>query len=222
MALRQISQPAAEPVSLTDAKLHLRVDFPDDDALISALIVAARQQAEMITRRVFVTQQWAFALDAFPNPGSVFSSANWYGPQWSNSPGPLTMAPQTGKTGYEIRVPLAPLVSVDSLQYLDTDGVLQTLAPSAYKVDTFGEPSKIVPAYATGWPATRTEINAVQVTFTAGYGAASAVPEGIKRWMLLMVGALYENREMVAAMTRGHIEALPFDCLLSPYRLVTF
>lgn len=45
--LTQLSPPSAEPLSLADAKLHLRVDadITEDDGLIAALIVTARQQA---------------------------------------------------------------------------------------------------------------------------------------------------------------------------------
>lgn len=56
--------------------------------------------------------------------------------------------------------------------------------------------------------------------YTAGYGdAATDVPEGIRHWILLRVGTLYENREEVAILSRQSIEPLPFvDCLLDPYK----
>ena len=70
------------------------------------------------------------------------------------------------------------------------------------------------------WPGAVPEIAGVSVTFDAVYGAATDVPEGIKRWILIRVGSLYQNREEVAALSRGSITPLPFiDGLLDPYRM---
>lgn len=67
MALKLINGPASEPVTLTEAKAHLRVDGTDDDTYITALIVAAREGAENMTRRALMTQTWELTLDAFPD-----------------------------------------------------------------------------------------------------------------------------------------------------------
>lgn len=61
-----ITPPAAEPISLSEAKLHLREDGSGQDALITALIVAARQWAEETSWRAMVTQTWDFSMDRFP------------------------------------------------------------------------------------------------------------------------------------------------------------
>lgn len=224
MPSRQTTAPSVEPVSLIEAKAHLRVDVTDDDGYISALIVAARQAAETITRRALITQSWAVTLDQFPAPGQNVGSANWYGPQWGNSPGPLTTLRADGRTGFEIFLSHCPLISVDSITYTDSDGNTQTLAASAYKVDLVSEPARIVPAYGTTWPATRNEINAVTVTYTCGYGAAGTnVPQAIKSWMLVRIGAMYENREEVLTGRSMSAVDLPFaDALLADYRVVTF
>lgn len=223
MPSKLITAPTEEPVSLADAKAHLRVDISDDDALIGAMISAARQEAEAACRRALVTQQWKLMLDRFPAPNMNVSSATWYGPQWGTSPGPLTTLAPEGKTGYEIILPQPPLVSVESVKYIDTDGNQQTLASTDYKLDTATEPARLVPAYGKTWPATRNEINAVEVSFTCGYGNAAAVPAAIKAWIKLRIGAMYENRESDLVVQRGNVDTLGFaDKLLAPYRVLTF
>jgi uncharacterized phiE125 gp8 family phage protein len=66
MAIRLITPPAAEPITLTEAKAHLRVDHTEDDALISAIIEASRVYCEQYTGRAFVTQTWEEVIDLFP------------------------------------------------------------------------------------------------------------------------------------------------------------
>ena len=66
MAQRLITPPAVEPVTLSAAKNHLRVDHTDDDALISAMISGARQFAEKRTALAFITQTWELVIDEFP------------------------------------------------------------------------------------------------------------------------------------------------------------
>jgi hypothetical protein len=68
MPLQLITPAAEEPVSLAEAKRHLRVESADDDALIGSLISAARQSAETLTGRQFVTARWKLVLDSFPGP----------------------------------------------------------------------------------------------------------------------------------------------------------
>jgi len=66
MAIRLITAPAAEPVTLAEAKAHLRVDHSDEDTVIGAMISAARVYCEQWTARAFVTQTWELVLDEFP------------------------------------------------------------------------------------------------------------------------------------------------------------
>ena len=63
LSLLLVTPPAVEPIALADANTHLRVDVPDDDALITALIAAARQACEAFTGRTLITQAWRLFLD---------------------------------------------------------------------------------------------------------------------------------------------------------------
>lgn len=165
MGRSQTVAPATEPLSLADAKLHLRVVSDDDDDLITALIQGAREYVETFLRRQLVTATWAMTLDEFPD-----------------SDGDITL-------------PLPPLASVTSIAYVDGDGDDQTLDSANYTVHTNCEPGKITLAYGESWPSTRDQPDAVTVTFVAGYGAAAAVPAGIVAAIKLVLGDLYENRE---------------------------
>lgn len=188
MGLVLTAAPSVEPLSLTEAKAHCRVDGSDDDTLITALIVTARRMAEQATGRALVTQSWRYTLDAFPVAA--------------------------------IDLPLPPLVSVQSVKYLDADGVLQTLvADTDYSVYLSSLLGLVAPAYGMSWPSPRDVPEAVRIEFTAGYGNAAAVPGDIKQWMLLQICHWYDNRQAAGEKR----EALPFvDALLDPYRVIRF
>ena len=163
----QLTPPAAEPLTLAEAKLHLRVDagITDDDSLISALIVTARQQAEHRTGRALVTQQWRYSVDTLPADS--------------------------------LDLPLPKLQSVQAVTYLDNNGTRQTLANTEYDVITDELVGRVIPAYGKSWPSCREHPGSVRVDYTCGYGAASDVPFSIKQWMKLMIRAAYDNRSAI-------------------------
>ena len=57
---------ATEPVTLTEAKLHLKVDCTDDDTYITTLIIVARKHAELFQNRSYITQTLELRMDGFP------------------------------------------------------------------------------------------------------------------------------------------------------------
>ena len=67
MRLKLKTVPAKEPITLEEAKLHLRVDSADDNTLISDLIKTARMLIEKETKRAFITQIWQMFLDTAPH-----------------------------------------------------------------------------------------------------------------------------------------------------------
>lgn len=96
----------------------------------------------------------------------------------------------------EIELRRPPVQSVTSIQYIATDGTTTTLSSSNYVTDLKTTPPRIFPAFGLSWPTTRSETpNAVIVTFVAGYGAATAVPEDIKTAIRTRVAQRFRCRE---------------------------
>lgn len=94
-----------------------------------------------------------------------------------------------------IDLPRPPLQSVTHVKYYDASDTLQTLSASDYDVDTSTEPGRIYIDRSVGWPAVYDKRNAIEIRYVAGYGAASAVPEGIKQSIRMKAAHWYENRE---------------------------
>jgi uncharacterized phiE125 gp8 family phage protein len=95
-----------------------------------------------------------------------------------------------------IKIPVAPLVSVATLQYYTTGGVLTTLASSNYYVDLTAILGEIQLVSGAVFPPTQlSRPNAVQVSFTAGYGASyDLVPAGLRFIVMSLAGHFYLNR----------------------------
>lgn len=102
-------------------------------------------------------------------------------------------------------LPYPPLRSVSSVTYVDLDGATQTLATNQYVVHDYREPALIVPGWNVSWPSHRTLLDAIRVTYVAGYAesgspsdaaaAQAGLPENLKLWMHARLATLYEHRE---------------------------
>lgn len=66
MALVLTSGPPSEPVTVAEARAHLRVDTPQEDTLIASLILAARLHVETALGLALITQSWRLLLDRWP------------------------------------------------------------------------------------------------------------------------------------------------------------
>ena len=67
----QTMLPATEPISLAEAKAHLRLTPSDDDAYITKLIKTARQSIEAQTGLGLISQGWSVFLDNWPEQGVI-------------------------------------------------------------------------------------------------------------------------------------------------------
>jgi hypothetical protein len=68
-----------------------------------------------------------------------------------------------------------------------------------YEHDPYTTPGRVVLKYGENWPTTRSQRNAVTITFVAGYepgdGDVSTVPKLLKQGMLMRIAHWNENRE---------------------------
>jgi uncharacterized phiE125 gp8 family phage protein len=71
MPLILTAGPAAEPISLEDAKLHARVDGDSEDLLIGSLLLAARLHIERSLDLALISQSWSLYLDHWPGASFV-------------------------------------------------------------------------------------------------------------------------------------------------------
>lgn len=160
---------ASECVTLAEAKAHLRVDVSDDDALITALITAARLDAEARMRRTLVETTWELQLDAFPADGCMR----------------LHNAPVQTVTHVKYYDSTGVLQTLDASAYvLDTasEPARLVLAYGQSWPATYSRPGAVQVRYVAGLPV----------------ADKAKVPEIIKAWIKLRVGTLYEHREQIA------------------------
>ena len=184
-AIEAVSEPVYEPVARADAKAWLRIDADDTahDSVVDLLIKAMREDAENLTGRAFVSRQLRLTLGCWP---------------WDT------------QYGVKIVLPHAPLISVDSFQYIDTNGTLQTLAADQYAVHDEYEQAFIIPAWQVTWPTIREVPNALQILHTVGYAPGSpsdeasnqeVMPAKLKLWMESKIATHNEFREMILSGT---------------------
>lgn len=185
--LKLIADAVEEPITLDEAKDHLRVDGTDEDALITAYVKVARRQAEMMSRRAFVTQTWELALAGWPQAGCLVLG---------NPPlQSVTWVKYTDSQGVELTLPSG-------------DYLVDTYSEPGRVVLGHGKGWPSV---------TLQPGPAVRVRYVAGYGPAVAVPETYKQAIRLLVGHYYENREAVAmqvGMVQGAVLPLAVQALL--------
>src|SRR3954464_12356175 len=156
--LTLISGPSYEPITLTEAKDHLRVYSSADDSTIPRLISAARARVETFTRRALISQSWRLTLDRFPCIWTPDTGLYTSRPAWN--------VPR--QDVQEIHLPKNPVISVDKVSYLtDPDGAEVEITD--FQADFASEPARVLPAANSYWPVARCALNAVKVEFTCGY-----------------------------------------------------
>jgi uncharacterized phiE125 gp8 family phage protein len=162
-----VTQPTEFPVTLDEAKDHLRITDTDNDARIRSLITTATNYVELYIGRVFITQTWDMWLDEFQSVIPI------------------------------IKPPLQSVTSISYVDTSGDTQTISSSPITTYDVDTDSIPGRVFLAYNESWPNTRAIKKAVKIRFIAGYGTAEDVPEPIKQAILLMISHWYEIREPI-------------------------
>lgn len=180
--------PPAALLDLTEVKAFCRVDFDDDDTILSALMQAAVDHLDGwsgVMGRCLVEQDWRV------------DQADWTD---------------------TIRLPFPDVSSVtvkyfdtDNTEQTVASSLYELLTDArgsyVHFLDDFTAPD----VYDD-------RSDAVRVTFTAGFGDADAVPDAIKIAAMMLVAHWYENREAVAMNVTPNTVPMAVDSLIAPYR----
>lgn len=128
--LERLAGPAEEPLSLEEARAHLRLETTDDDALLGVLVAAARGAVEDHLGRTLVTQSWRLWRDAWPlgpeiplprPPLQAVIAVAVLGPDGQETPVPpaaylVDRHADPGRLIMRSRIPPAPLREVNALR----------------------------------------------------------------------------------------------------------
>lgn len=165
MAIKIINPPVIEPITLNEAKQHLRVDGNDDDILIMSLIKQAREYCENYQNRKYITQTLELVLDSFPQGNAI------------------------------IFYNCSPVQKVESIKYYDVNRQEYLFDESNYISDLDGFVGRVVLNRGKHWPIVELQsVNAVRVRVVAGYGdSGDKVPEAIKWAIILQMKLLYDD-----------------------------
>jgi uncharacterized phiE125 gp8 family phage protein len=212
-----ITPPTDAVVPLADVKAHLRVDTDDDDGLISAMIGAAAGMLDPAAGgalgRALRPQTWELRRSSFYD---FRRQHEHLASEWS--------------WRWPIALPYPPLIEVGSVKYVDVNGATQILTEDVdFRIIGSGGLGKceLQPPFGKSWPSARWDAESVIIRYQSGYArpdgdAVDPLPAPVKQWLLLVVGAFYENREMfVAGASSAAMIKLPdyIEALTAPYRV---
>jgi uncharacterized phiE125 gp8 family phage protein len=163
-----VTPPAAEPVTVAEAKQHLRIDaaFTEDDDYIQSLIVAARMHVETVVDRTLMRTQYEMRLDYFP--------------------------------AWDLPLPRPPLMAdAVTLTYVPGDGQ-SPVSFTNFRTDRQATPATLRPQWNSTWPNSRGAENDIVITWWAGFGTTgAAVPVPARHAILMILSHWYRVRESV-------------------------
>lgn len=200
--IKIIEYPTVEPITLAEAKLHLRIDDDagspsahPDDPLITGLISAAREWCELYSGL-------SLALQTIELGGRAFHAASAYRYNTSGVIGSSSTA--YSYYAFYIELPMSPVHSIIAVTYTDDAGSEQTVDPAQYVLDDYVRPPRLYAAAGTTWPTAKADSpNVCRIRYLAGYDNSNSspnpnpLPQSTVAAIKLMLTHLYENRSEV-------------------------
>jgi len=195
----------AEPLTLEETRLHLRISHDADDALIAGLIATARMVCEQTTGLALVNRGYSLWLDSWPGR----ESRGW----WDGvRDGVRSLTPQA------VLLPRPPLCSVEGIYIYDTAGNAAPFAPENYYTDTLRRPGRILLQEGCAAPQPQRIANGIEIRYTAGFGTTpQAVPAMLRQGMKQLAAHMYENRGDAAERA---LELSGAGILFRPFRMM--
>lgn len=167
---RVIVQPAAEPITLDEAKIHCEIEVTSTyhDEYLQRLIKGARLDAENYLGRSLITQTREEHLAAWPDSGVV-------------------------------HLPGSPVLEDEfKIEYYNSENVKTLWSSANYELDTISEPARVRPIASVSFPTVFDRFWPIVITYKAGYGAAGDdVPENINAAILFRIGTSFLLREEI-------------------------
>lgn len=185
-----LAGPAAEPVTLAEAKAFLRVDDSAEDAFITTLITAARLHVEGTTGRALIAQTWRVSLDDWP----------------ANREVQLPIGPMVSLTS----------VTVFDADGVGTDLSLVQFQPETNAVPA----RVFLPSTIDGQPVMRDRAAIQIDYVAGYGTDPEDVPMDIRQAVLSLIGYWFEHRDAVVIAGSGAIVPAGFDRLISAYRAI--
>ncbi len=179
MGFTLVAAPDGLPVELADLKRDLRIDGTDSDERLIGLLEAAVAYLDGPNGRLghcLVQQTWDWTFDQFPL-----------------------------RADEAVRIPLAPVISVTSVTYVDGNGDSATWSSALWQLANAGHRARLAPAYGQTWPSARRQLDAITVRLVLGYARETgqvpghAVPAALKRGLTWLVSHWNENGEPTVA-----------------------
>ncbi|MFI0847878.1 hypothetical protein [Mesorhizobium sp. IMUNJ 23232] len=174
--LTRISAPLVEPITLAEVKAALAVIGSADDDLLQRLITAAVASFDGADGKL----------------ARPLIEQRW---RLSMDRFPVGV----------IRLPLPPVISVETISYVDTSSEDQEIDPSEYSVSGLGSTDHAIISPVSRWPTG----TAVAIEFTAGFGDdPEDVPQDVRDALIATVGSRFAWRE-ASILAQGSLSENP-------------